>query len=145
MEPELELPRALTDHVGYLGVLLGQRAQAAFEQAIAVHDLVPGQYDYLAVLAELGPLSQRRIAAVLDIDPSRVVALTDELGRRGLVDRQVDPDDRRRNLVSLTRSGRAFTARIAKVAAVVEQDLVRVLSRSEQDELRRLLRLVAVD
>lgn len=139
-----DLPAALTEHLGYLGVVLGQRAQSAFERAIAPHDLVPAQYDYLAVLADLGPLSQRRVAAVLGVDPSRVVALTDELQERGLVSREVDPGDRRRNLVSLTRAGRSFTARIARLAAGVEKELVAGLTRAEQDELRRLLKRVAL-
>lgn len=138
------LPAALTGHVGYLAVRLGQRAQAAFEEAILGLDLVPGHYDYLATLRELGPSSQREVADVLRLDPARVVAITDAMAARGLVTREVDPDDRRRNRITLTRSGTALVKQVAKLAARVESDLLTGLTTSEQAELRRLLRVVAV-
>ena len=140
----VSLPQALTEHIGYLGVLLGQRAQRDFEVAIAPLDLVPGQYDYLATLAAHGPLAQRTLATVLGVDPARIVAMTDVLEGRGAVTRTTDPTDRRRNLVGLTRRGTTLTAKAARAAAAVEAGLTRGLSASERVELRRLLRHVAL-
>jgi len=142
-EPEsTALPAALTEHVGYLAVLLGQRAQADFEAAIEPLGLVPGHYDYLATLREHGPTSQRHLATVLGLDPARVVALTDQLAERGLVTREVDPSDRRRNRITLTRAGTTLVKQVARIAAQVEAGLMAGLSRADQAELRRLLRAV---
>jgi MarR family transcriptional regulator, lower aerobic nicotinate degradation pathway regulator len=142
--PPLRLPLALTTHIGYLGVLLGQRAQRDFEAAIAPLGLVPAQYDYLATLVEHGPQSQRALAKVLDVDPARIVALTDQLEHRGLVTRTTDPTDRRRNLVALTRKGTALTVRATREAEGVEAALTTGLTARERADLRRLLQRVAV-
>jgi DNA-binding MarR family transcriptional regulator len=135
-----ELPEALTGHAGYLGVVMGQRSQERFEVAMATLDLRPVHYDFLASLGENGPLAQKDLARLLEVDAARIVALTDELQARGLVDRSVDARDRRRNLVSLTRAGRTLTAKAQRLSSAVEEDLLARLSAAERAELRALLR-----
>jgi DNA-binding MarR family transcriptional regulator len=134
------LPSALTGHAGYLAVLLGQRAQLLFETAIAPLDLRPAAYDFLATVAERGPLSQRELADTLRIDAARIVAMTDELEGRGLVARSVDPSDRRRNQVALTAAGKSLTTKVRRVATKVEVDLLSALSVDERTTLRALMR-----
>jgi DNA-binding MarR family transcriptional regulator len=133
------LPLALTEHVGYLSVVMGQRSQARFELAMAKLDLRPVHFDYLATLAGAGPMAQKDLARLLELDAARIVALTDELEMRDLVERTVDSADRRRNLVSLTRSGRGLTTRAARLAADVEAELLSRLSTADGDHLRTLL------
>jgi DNA-binding MarR family transcriptional regulator len=135
-----ELPPALTGHVGYLSVVMGQRSQGLFEAAMEPLELRPLLYDYLAALAEDGATSQKALARMLEIDAARIVSLTDELEGRGLVQRTVDSKDRRRNLISLTRSGRALYGRASKVAAQVEKELLAALPPADQSVLRQLLR-----
>jgi len=120
--------------------VMGQRSQDRFEQAIAALDLRPIQYDYLATLSASGPMAQNQLAALLEVDAARIVSLTDELQARGLAERTVDLNDRRRNLLSLTRSGRALNAKAAKLATVVEEALLSRLDPHERDQLRTLLR-----
>jgi DNA-binding MarR family transcriptional regulator len=135
-----ELPDALTHHVGYLSVVMGQRSQALFEAAMEPLGLRPILYDYLAALADSGARSQRALARLLEIDAARVVGLTDELETNGLVQRTVDPADRRRNLISLTRAGRTLFGRASKVASRIEGELLASLTSTDQAALRRLLR-----
>jgi DNA-binding MarR family transcriptional regulator len=55
---------------------------------------------------DAGPLSMKQLAAAATIDaPAATVAVT-ELEERGLVDRRIDPDNRRTKVVSMTESGR---------------------------------------
>ena len=136
----IELPPALTQHVGYLSVVMGQRSQSLFEEAMEPLDLRPILYDYLAALADSGAKSQRDLARLLEIDAARVVGLTDELESNGLVKRTVDPADRRRNLISLTRAGRTLFGRASKVASRIEGELLAFLTTTDQASLRRLLR-----
>jgi len=137
--PEPDLPSALTEHAGYLAVVMGQMSQAKFEVAMASLDLRPVHYDYLATLGEAGPTAQKDLARLLEVEPARIVALTDELETRSLVQRTVDPTDRRRNLVSLTRSGRTLLAKAARLATAVERDLLSALPAADQRSLRDLL------
>jgi DNA-binding MarR family transcriptional regulator len=137
------LPYALTGDAGYLAVRLGYDAQRRFEAAVSELDLRPAEYDYLSTVAEFGPLSQRDVATILSVDASRVVALTDSMQARGIVDRSTDPADRRRNLISLTPTGTALVQKARRVAQRAEAELLAPLNDAERETLRTLLRRVA--
>lgn len=139
VNPSSGRPAALTDHVAYLAVELGYRAQRRFEHAMAELDLRPQHYDFLAALDEFGSQSQKQLASVLRVDAARIVGMTDDLAGRGLVDRTMDPQDRRRNVIALTARGRTEFARARELAAQVEDELLTVLPVSERTQLRRLL------
>src|SRR5690349_16754118 len=62
------------------------------------------------------PESQQQAAARLGVDRTTMVALLDALERKGLLARQPDPADRRRNVVLLTDAGRR-ELRAAKAAS----------------------------
>lgn len=56
----------------------------------------------------LGPCAQRRLAEAIDSDPSHLVPIITALEGAGLLTRTTDPDDRRRNLLDVTGTGRAW-------------------------------------
>ena len=64
-------------------------------------------YRLLAALQEFGPASQARLGRRTVMDRSDVVAAVNELAARGLVERAPDPDDRRRNVITMTPAGTA--------------------------------------
>ena len=64
----------------------------------------------------------------------------DAMVRRGYVVRRHDRDDRRRNVVALTRKGVAAADRIIAGQLDVEGELVGALTESQQDQLTALLR-----
>jgi DNA-binding MarR family transcriptional regulator len=137
--PGPSIPAALTGHANYLAVLLGQRAQHLFEQGLVELDMRPSHYDYLATVAERGPLSQRELANALGIDAARVVATTDLFVERGVVTRTVDSADRRRNQIALTAKGRSLVTTATQVAQRVEGQLLAALGPGEAAQLRGLL------
>ncbi|HKS49710.1 MAG TPA: MarR family transcriptional regulator [Amycolatopsis sp.] len=53
-----------------------------------------------------GPLTMRELAEQLVTDPPYATLLVDDLERRGLVERNVHPRDRRRKIVEITEAGR---------------------------------------
>ena len=136
-----ELPPALTDHIGFLGVVLGQRSQQLFERALAPLDVRPVQFDYLACLASTGPLPQRALADLMEVDAARIVALTDELEAQGCVTRTVDHVDRRRKLLTLTANGKALFLAAQEAAKQVQDTLLTHLDEAQRKQLRALLRL----
>jgi DNA-binding MarR family transcriptional regulator len=60
--------------------------------------------------------------------------------RRGYVVRRYDRDDRRRNVVALTRKGVAAADRIVDGQRDVEAELVGALTAAQQEQLIALLR-----
>lgn len=69
-----------------------------------------------ALLAlEEGARSMTDLAGALDIDGPYATVVANDLAGRGLVDRQVDPDDRRARRVALTPTGRQAAVRARAV------------------------------
>ncbi|KJK57251.1 hypothetical protein UK12_17660 [Saccharothrix sp. ST-888] len=54
-----------------------------------------------------GPLTMRELTASLSTDKPYTTLVVDELERRGFVERNVHPDDRRSKIVTLTAAGTA--------------------------------------
>jgi DNA-binding MarR family transcriptional regulator len=124
---------------GFLLSRLGTLASRAWSEHLREHELTLNEYTALVVAAELGPLGQLRLAQLAAVDPRNVVALVDTLADRGLVTREIDPDDRRRRLVAPTANGRRLLDRVARRATTQRNDFLDALSPAEQRQLNRLL------
>ncbi|HEY4044449.1 MAG TPA: MarR family winged helix-turn-helix transcriptional regulator, partial [Rhodopila sp.] len=77
----------------------------ALAEVIAPAGITPGEYAVLVAIVDLPDLDQRQLAARLGIDPVSTGQMIDRLEDAGLVDRRVDPNDRRARRLSVTRSG----------------------------------------
>ena len=87
------------------------------------------------------------LAAELGITGAAMTNRVDAMVRRGYVVRRYDRDDRRRNVVALTRKGVAAAERIVAGQRDVEADLIATLTDAQQEQLITLLRrlMQAVD
>src|SRR3954451_6049261 len=90
---------------GLLLALVGQPAMRRLRAAHTEHDLSPRQFHLLGLLHDRGPLSQRELGTLMDVDPSVLVGLLNPLQADGYLLRERDVDDRRRHLVSLAKPG----------------------------------------
>src|SRR4051794_41670915 len=104
----------------------------------AEYGLKPPQFFALQALDEPVPMSS--VANVLRCDRSAVTWITDRLEERGYVERRSDARDRRVKLLALTDEGVRVRDEIRRRLAVPPDELVSRLSRTEQKELRDLLR-----
>jgi DNA-binding MarR family transcriptional regulator len=93
----------------------------------------------LSYLADHDRVPQQELAEVFHMDANNLVLLLNELEDDFLVRRDRDPDDRRRHLVEITDSGRESLVQAQEARDEVEDDVLRALSQSERDTLRRLL------
>jgi DNA-binding MarR family transcriptional regulator len=96
-------------------------------------------YRLLATLDEFGPASQAALGRRTGIHFSDMVATINELADRELVDRAPDPDDRRRNVITLTPAGRRLLHRLDRRVAQIQDELLAPLSPPERDQLAELL------
>lgn len=128
--------RALPTWLLNQAALQGQRIGAETLAAVGAHRT---HYAVLAALDEFGPDSQAELGRRCGIDPSDMVALMGLLSGDGLVERQPDPADRRRNLVSITRAGRRRLDELAEVVGAAQDELLEPLSDAERGRLVALL------
>jgi DNA-binding MarR family transcriptional regulator len=97
----------------------------------------------LSHLAASEGQSQQALSRALGIHRSAMVALVDDLERRGLAERRRDPVDRRAYTLYLTRRGRTVLARMKRVAREHEAELLSGLKSAERAQLVALLQRVA--
>src|SRR5512145_1573907 len=71
-----------------------------------------GFYGVLVELSDKPGIDQRRLGEALGIDRTSIGEIVDDLERRGLVSRRIDPNDRRSRKLSLTRKGNALRRRV---------------------------------
>ncbi len=132
-------PTSLLALPSYLAGNVARAGHRLLVPALAEHDMRLGHAAILAALSDFGPLAQYELADRLDIQRSHLVGYVDLLEQRGLVQRERDPQDRRRQNVALTRSGRALWGRLQRVAGRSQAGLLDALSESERETLLSLL------
>jgi DNA-binding MarR family transcriptional regulator len=128
------------------GLLLTRLARAAnrsLAQALEELGLRSVHFAVLHRLADAGPSSQADLAAGLRIHASNLVRVLDEMEEEGLIDRERDPADRRRQVILLSSRGVRALQQAERAAARTEAQLLAALSPAEQKQLRSLLGRVA--
>jgi DNA-binding MarR family transcriptional regulator len=93
----------------------------------------------LAALEEYGPLSQADLGRRLGLDRNEVSGIVTRLERGGRVDRQANPADRRRNVVTLNASGKRHLEEIQRHADAAQDELLAGLNEGERRQLNELL------
>jgi DNA-binding MarR family transcriptional regulator len=85
-----------------------------------------------------GPLSLSGLAEATGVDAPYATLIVDSLEERGLVERQPDPADRRRKLVTLTPAGQDAVAQILRIQLQPPPGFAS-LSAAELDMLEKLV------
>lgn len=105
----------------------------------------PRGYQTLATVVRGDQPSQLALATHLGIDRTVMTYLIDDLVNAGLVERQLNPADRRQRKVVATAEGVAAYTELARRVREAEDKLLGALEPAERQVLRRLLRTVACD
>jgi MarR family transcriptional regulator, lower aerobic nicotinate degradation pathway regulator len=104
-------------------VQLSFLVQNTLARRASEHDLSIVQMRLLGVLRDRVP-TMNELAKLLELDKSSVTGLVDRAERRGLVDRNPAPHDRRATVVRLSVDGRSLAS---VVATQFETDVVAML------------------
>lgn len=124
-----------------------RKAQSAvlqrFHDAVAPHDITPGQYGVLTIVGENEGLSQSDLGNALGIDRSTMVAVIDRLEARGLVVRAPSPNDRRSYALRLSAKGQALMKELIPRIHKRDQEIIAELGDGEAERLVDCLRRIA--
>ncbi len=127
------------ERVGLLLMHLGREVDARLRKRLGAFGLTPRHGFTLSHLCENGPTSQQDLIDVLEVDPSVLVAILNDLEKAGLAERKRDPEDRRRHIVEMSELGRTTLTAMNGAMDAIERDLVADLSPSDSEQLRELL------
>lgn len=131
------------DQPAFLLAQIGAHAASRFAERLATLHLSPPDAGILRLLRMAPGISQQELSTKLQIHPSRLVAILDNLEKRKLVERKPNPQDRRLYSLHLTKDGSEILERIGKVAREHQEALLSILSVDERGKLTELLRRIA--
>lgn len=134
---------ALVEDIEFLTARARATGSARANFALEPLGLRVREYSVLTVARSGLRPSQRELAEFLHLDPSQVVALVDELERRGAVQREPDQRDRRSKVIVTTRAGERLGVQADGRIKQAEDDSMAPLSNSEREQLKALLRRIA--
>ena len=111
----------------------------AYDLRFAELGLNLSEASLLAYVEESGALTQTRLAERLGIGRAAMGSVIDSLEKRGLVERNPDPDDRRVWLVDLTAAGKEMVQQVTERDVVLRKELRAGISREDRSKLAEVL------
>jgi DNA-binding MarR family transcriptional regulator len=129
---DCDLPAGLRADLGWL---LGQVVQAyALAAGRVLGEFPGGGRGYLTLVAAVGQSARNQVelARQLGIDRTVMVYLLDDLVKAGLVERRLDPADRRNRLIVATEAGRARQAALGHVLHGTIEEFLAPLTGDER-------------
>ena len=114
---------------------LGRLLRTEADRRARTHGMTRAQWGILLWLDREPGLSQRELAAVLEVEPITVARLVDRLERRGMVERRADETDRRIWRLHLRQEARVVLREIDGHRAAMTASLTQDMPAAEQARL----------
>jgi DNA-binding MarR family transcriptional regulator len=119
---------------------------AIYAQKCAEFGTTPVQSSIMQILLKQPGIDQVALAGEIGIDRTTTSSVLSRLQARGIVIREVDPENRRTKRAFLTEQGRAMLFEMQQSIDEAHEQLVRPLNRAEQKRfLAQLAHLVSVN
>ena len=149
MAPRAKLVEAVSPEAvdtRFLRTLVGYNARRAalviidsFVREMAVHGFRPVDFSVMSVIKDNPGVTSRQLCAELNIQPPNLVGLVQSLEKRGLIERQAHPSDKRATGLHPTAAGRELMQAAEGTATDLE---ARACSRLDVKQRAQLLKLL---
>ena len=127
------------EDLGALVFRLGRRLLAMEQPILDRHGVSMWAYAVLTALRERPMRTQAALAAGIGADKTRLIPVLDELQKRGLIEREPDPSDRRVRLLGLTPDGRRVHEAVRSEIRAAEDELLSVCPSDDREGFLRAL------
>jgi DNA-binding MarR family transcriptional regulator len=126
------LPAALRNRTSFVLIKLAALARQHCAEQLAAVGLSQHQHAILCCLDEYGQACQKDIATRLGIDGGDIVAFIDGLQQAGLLTRERDERDRRRQILAITATGKRLLRRAEKLMDAAEPGALAALTGEQR-------------
>ena len=109
-----------------------RRFVGRFEERAREFSLTLAQCRVLATLFRNEVASQAKLAQVADVEPMAMVRILDHMEKEGLLERRVDPGDRRARRLYLTSSAKPLLDRIWRLSDQTRSEAFAGMGKDEQ-------------
>lgn len=128
--------------INYLLTVTQHTVSQTFSERLAPFNITPGQYGVLNCLWQNGTATPKEIAQTLRLENSTISGVLDRMQKRGLIDRVVDPNDRRSVQVVATEEGRSMKEDVLRLIAELNAEILGGFTPEERATLLNCLRQI---
>ena len=139
MSNRLPSNEVVNEPVGRHVVFTGKAVQEAFAAALVEAGGSLATWVVLSALSDVGIVSQAALASHVNLEGATITHHIDRLEREGLVQRRLDPSDRRVRRLELTPAGEELHTRLLRAAAEFDGKLNAGLGERDIATLHRVL------
>lgn len=136
------LKQVLWTRPGFLVRRLHQIHDALFFRECQTHNITPVQFGILTALSMNPWMDQKAIGYELALDRTTTADVLKRLEEKGLIERRVNPDDRRSRLSVITKLGLETLNKLHPGMHTAQEDLLAPLSDLNRIAFTRLLSLL---
>ncbi|WP_144143509.1 MarR family winged helix-turn-helix transcriptional regulator [Paraburkholderia sp. BCC1884] len=136
---------SLTQSVGFAISKARNVLIAEMDAALKELDITSQQMGILLSMQRGMAATPFELSKILGIDTGLMTRMLDKLETKGLLERSRSIEDRRVVNLKLTRAGEAVAGRLPQIAPVVLNRRLKKFSKTEFEELRRLLNKFLAD
>ncbi|MBQ4649319.1 MAG: MarR family transcriptional regulator [Firmicutes bacterium] len=110
---------------------------------LAPYDVTPVQYGVLLCLWQNECKTPKEIAGKLQLENSTISGILERMEKKGLIQRQVSPADRRFVEIVLTEKGAELKEPILAIVDKTNEDVLAQMAPEQQEALKAALRTLA--
>lgn len=124
-----------TNCINFLLTIAQHEVFLTFSESLTKFGITPGQYGVLACLWKDETLTPKEIANILRVENSTISGVLDRMQKRGLIDRVLNPNNRRSISVRATEEGMALKEPVQKKIEELNEIVLHSFSQEEKDTL----------
>src|SRR6476661_5148879 len=132
----------LVEPLGRQLVFTAKAMREAFEDTLTAAGGSLGTWIVLSALNDVGCMSQAALASHVRLEGATITHHIDRLEAAGLVQRQLDPGDRRVRRLALTDAGAELHIRLLAAVIELQQHVLAGLGKPERAALRKTLETI---
>ncbi len=119
-----------------------RKIQKYYNKKFEEYGITVAQSFILSSLSETDGLYVKNLAERLDIDSSAITGLVDRLEKEKLVERRVDPEDRRAFRIFLTEKGKKLAGTLAPIGQEFNKRLKEGMNKEELAAFKKFLQKI---
>lgn len=109
---------------------------------LAEYGITPAQYGVMNCLWKYRELTPKQIGELLHLEASSVSGILERMQNNGLLERNVDPENRRMIRVSPTQKTLELQPAIEKIILEMNERVLAPFTRQEQERIRQSLTVI---
>ena len=99
------------------------------------HGLFQAEFKCLRQFGSKESLNNTQISKRMNLSPSRLTRIIDGLVQKGYMQREIDPNDRRNMIVTLSRRGKIFTNKLNRAFIEVHEEILQDIEATQHEPL----------